>query len=747
MCALEERAGELAAIEGALDRAATGGGTVLYVDGAAGTGKSRLLQAAADMAGQRGPLVLSAAGRAAEQELGYGVAVQLFEPWWLALDAAARAQLRDGPAGPAARLISGGDPAGSQELTIIRGLLRLAGDLAAQRAGLMLLVDDVRWADASSLRFLAYLAARVRELPIVLMVAARPAVSGNAEGVLAAVRAAADLVLRPLSLTAEAAARIIGDVFPGADPGLSDAFVRLTGGNPFLLQALVAEARIQGGTPSVSAIEGLVPAGAVALVADELRNLGPSARALARAVSVLQAPAGLTQAAGVAGLHAEEAARAADALADVHLLGPGEPLRFRCELLRNAVRTSIPETQRAMAVRGDTSVREPARIESVSPAQAVRSLVTSDALEQALVLLETPDLQPGRSSDPQTEAALGAWRAWSRYHQGAIADALSAVQATADVLSAAGGSASGLAGVIAACRLQLGEFERAEEALRVLQTSEELAPHERPILLDIRAQLRLAQKQPHEALIDALEAGRQARVAGADADPGLVSWRSTAAVARLELGEPGGARQLAEEELELARGGDLLRVTIRCLRVLGLAAVGRHRLDLLEDAVALGAGAPVRLEYLNALIDLGALHRRANRRAAAREPLADALELCRERGATALAQRAKAEIAAAGNGRRSETRHSGVQTLTPSERRVATLAAQGQTTRQIAGELFVSPKTVEFHLRHIYRKLEISSNRAELARTLGGRGATTNGSGPPSPLTDTLISEEDDHPQ
>ena len=747
MRAMEERAGQLAAIDGALDRAATGSGTVLYVEGPAGIGKSRLLQAAAQMADRRGPIVLSGAGRAAEQELGYGVAVQLFEPPWLALDAAAQAQLRDGPAGPAARLISGGDPAGGQELTIIRGLLRLAGDLAAQGPGLMVLVDDGRWSDAPSLRFLSYLAARLRELPIVLIVAARPAVSGSAEGVLAAVRAAADLVLRPSSLTADAAARIIGDVFPGADRGLSDAFVRLTGGNPLLLEALLAEAGVQGGTPSVSAIEGLVPAAAVTLVGDELRDLGASARALARAVSVLKTPAGVVQAAGVAGLHAKEAARAADALADVQLLEPGEPLRFRCELLRNAVRTSIPETQRAMALRGDTSVREPARIETVSPAQAVRSLVTSDSLEQALVLLETPDLQPGRSSDPHTEAALGAWRAWSRYHQGAIADALSAVQATADVLSAAGGPASGLAGVIAACRLQLGELEHADEALRVLQTPEELAPHERPILLDIRAQLRLAQKQPREALIDALEAGRQARVAGADADPGLVSWRSTAALARLELGEPGGARQLAEEELELARGGDLLRVTVRCLRVLGLAAVGRHRLDLLEDAVALGADAPVRLEYLHALVDLGGVHRRANRRAAALEPLTDALELCRERGATALALRAKAEIAAAGNGRRSETRHSGAQTLTPSERRVATLAARGQTTRQIAGELFVSPKTVEFHLRHIYRKLEISSNRAELARAFGGRGvAAANGSGPSSRLTDTLNSEEGDHP-
>jgi DNA-binding CsgD family transcriptional regulator len=61
---------------------------------------------------------------------------------------------------------------------------------------------------------------------------------------------------------------------------------------------------------------------------------------------------------------------------------------------------------------------------------------------------------------------------------------------------------------------------------------------------------------------------------------------------------------------------------------------------------------------------------------------------------------------------------SGVKALTPSERRVADLAAGGLTTRQIAQVLIVSPKTVEFHLRHVYRKLDIPSSRADLARVL-----------------------------
>jgi DNA-binding CsgD family transcriptional regulator len=64
----------------------------------------------------------------------------------------------------------------------------------------------------------------------------------------------------------------------------------------------------------------------------------------------------------------------------------------------------------------------------------------------------------------------------------------------------------------------------------------------------------------------------------------------------------------------------------------------------------------------------------------------------------------------------------GIESLTPSERRVAELAAQGLTTRQIAEALFVTPKTVEFHLRHVYQKLGVSS-RDQLARVLGQAAA------------------------
>jgi DNA-binding CsgD family transcriptional regulator len=157
-------------------------------------------------------------------------------------------------------------------------------------------------------------------------------------------------------------------------------------------------------------------------------------------------------------------------------------------------------------------------------------------------------------------------------------------------------------------------------------------------------------------------------------------------------------------------------VVIRDLRVLAFAAKGTRVLDLLGEAVRVGRASPARLEYLSALIDLGAATRRANQRAAARHPLRIGLELAERSGAAALARRAREELSATG-ARSRGVMLSGVQALTPSERRVADLAAGGLTTRQIAQALFVTPKTVEFHLRHVYRKLDVPSSRADLART------------------------------
>ncbi len=315
------------------------------------------------------------------------------------------------------------------------------------------------------------------------------------------------------------------------------------------------------------------------------------------------------------------------------------------------------------------------------------------------------------------------WRSWMLYHRGEVLAAMTAARNALDARSATADAARhGLHAVLAACLVQRGELEPAAAALEVLDTPEDILELHVPLLLDIRAQLSLARSRPEGALADALEAGRRAQALPGSAPPGLVAWRSTAALAQLASDQPARARELAEEELEMARNAGVTRATLRALRVLGLASTGTARLDLLGEAVALGAQAPPRLEYLHALVDLGAATRRANRRAAARQPLTTAVELARELGVAAIAHRAQEEIAA-GAGRRRRPRETGTQALTPSERRVALLAAEGRTTRQIAGELYVTPKTVEFHLRHIYRKLGVPSTRDALPAVFQGDDA------------------------
>jgi DNA-binding NarL/FixJ family response regulator len=117
-------------------------------------------------------------------------------------------------------------------------------------------------------------------------------------------------------------------------------------------------------------------------------------------------------------------------------------------------------------------------------------------------------------------------------------------------------------------------------------------------------------------------------------------------------------------------------------------------------------------------VELGAVLRRAGRRTEARAPLAEGLDLAARGAAQPLAGRARQELVAAGARPRRQMRF-GVEALTPSERRVAELAAVGWTNRQIAQELYVTLKTVEGHLAQAYAKLAISG-RGQLAETLDG---------------------------
>jgi DNA-binding CsgD family transcriptional regulator len=184
-------------------------------------------------------------------------------------------------------------------------------------------------------------------------------------------------------------------------------------------------------------------------------------------------------------------------------------------------------------------------------------------------------------------------------------------------------------------------------------------------------------------------------------------WRSALALT-LAADDPGEALRLAGRDLELARQAGLPRPAGVALRTRGMLVGGQQGLDDLREAVEVLARCGARLEHARALVELGAALRRANQRTAAREPLRKGLDLAYRCGAGRLTQRAMDELRATGARPRRATL-TGLEALTPSERRVAELAAAGMSNPEIAQAVFVTLNTVEGHLRHVYQKLSVSS--------------------------------------
>ncbi|MET9518294.1 AAA family ATPase [Streptomyces sp. NPDC002994] len=235
------------------------------------------------------------------------------------------------------------------------------------------------------------------------------------------------------------------------------------------------------------------------------------------------------------------------------------------------------------------------------------------------------------------------------------------------------------------------------------------------LLIGARARLRAAQGRTSEAVNELMALG--ARMESAIVTPALVPWRSQAAHA-LVAADADAARRLAREELGLARVFGAPRTLGVALRAAALTGRGDERVHLLREAVAVLEDSPARLEQARSLVELGAVLRRQGHRLEARTALERGMDGAWSCGATVLAQRAREELRV-GGARPRRLALSGVDALTGAERRVADLAARGSTNRQIAQALVISPATVETHLRHVFRKLDIAS-RKQLVQHLGG---------------------------
>jgi DNA-binding CsgD family transcriptional regulator len=278
-----------------------------------------------------------------------------------------------------------------------------------------------------------------------------------------------------------------------------------------------------------------------------------------------------------------------------------------------------------------------------------------------------------------------------------------------------------LASVLIDVAIEAGQLDEAESVLDLLHGTELPAEISTVIALAARARLRLAQGRPDEALADfeKVRALYSAQTWGLEMhDNGFLHARSGAALALLQLGDMEQADELAGQELAGARAFGAPRALGIALRVAGLTRGDDGATALLEESVGVLRGSPAVLERGHSLYELGAALRRSGHRAAAREPLSEALDLAARCGARALAARAREELKASGARPRSEWR-TGIEALTPSELRVARLAAEGRTNREIAQALYVTLKTVEGHLARVFDKLQIAG-RGELAQGLAG---------------------------
>jgi DNA-binding CsgD family transcriptional regulator len=311
------------------------------------------------------------------------------------------------------------------------------------------------------------------------------------------------------------------------------------------------------------------------------------------------------------------------------------------------------------------------------------------------------------------------WSSVLAFRRGRIASAEAHAReafATAELGSFATGTAMFNAAGLSACLVGQGKLDEAQEVLDAAGSQGAVPENVMGIyLLLAQGGLFLAGGNAEAAVSVLCEVENRAR--GWLDRTFLLPYRSLLALARAQLGEAEEARRLAAEELEIARVWGTPGVIGAAQRVAGLVADREHGIELLRGALATLEGSEAKLEHAHALVDLGAALRRAGKRTEARERLAEGLELADKCGATALVDTAEAELRAAG-ARPRRRALSGVASLTPSELRVAEMAAEGMRNKEIAQALFVTLRTVEMHLSNAYGKLEISS-RDQLPGVLG----------------------------
>ncbi|GAA2724368.1 helix-turn-helix transcriptional regulator [Actinocorallia aurantiaca] len=345
---------------------------------------------------------------------------------------------------------------------------------------------------------------------------------------------------------------------------------------------------------------------------------------------------------------------------------------------------------------------------------SLATLVYADRADRAARWCEPLLEQTTAHCDPVWLGAFAAIRAESAFRQGDLPAAVEAVRTALTHISwQSWGVAIGIPfAIMISAKAVMG---KNEDALRYLAVPVPPTMFETPAglhYLAARGYFRLAAGDAESAFAEFLECGERMRRWEVDL-PGLAAWRIGAGRAALELGRRREALALAEEQLDrLDRlGAGRTRTRGLALRLQAEAGTPRRRGALLEEAAAVLEEAGDRLELAGTLSALGKARDAGGDRARALAAGARARAIAASCGLPSDPGQGE-EVPAGAHG---VSRASVV--LSEAELKVATLAAQGLSNRQISSRLYVTVSTVEQHLTRIYRKLGVS-RRLDLAEFL-----------------------------
>ena len=311
---------------------------MVLIEGPAGIGKTRLLAAARERAA-RGMTVLTARCSELEREFSFGAVRQLFEP--VARDGERRARLLAGAATSADGVLGAPDGDAEGTFAVLHGLYWAALNLAEEQP-LLIAIDDLQWSDRPSLRFVAYLAARLEGAPVLVAATVRSTDPGTDPQLLAEIAGdPLSAAVRPGPLSEAAVADLVRERLGEPDPGFTAACLEATGGNPLLLRHVLTALEQDGVRPSAAgavAVRGIGSRAVSRTVLLRLSRLREEAAAVAarrrRARRELQAPRDRSAHRARRG---GGRARAAGDLARADILRPDPPLGFVHPLVRDAV--------------------------------------------------------------------------------------------------------------------------------------------------------------------------------------------------------------------------------------------------------------------------------------------------------------------------------------------------------------------------------------------------------------------------